>query len=132
MNILVLGGNTRELLSSHAAASEPHESCALLFGDEQEDRTVVREVYPARNADESPVSFSISPEELIRGYVKAGEMGLDVVGIFHSHPSSEAAPSGKDRQYMITNPVPWLIYSGIDGSFRAYILDGDIAEIRVC
>ena len=44
----------------------------------------------------------------------AEEKGLDVVGIFHSHPKSLPSPSNTDIKFMKGNPIPWIIYSGIN------------------
>lgn len=83
------------------------------------------------NADASPHRFSMDAGDLIRAYERAASEGLDVVGIFHSHPSSPARPSDVDLEYMRANPVPWLIYSGLDGSMRAFVLDGGAREVPV-
>ena len=61
----------------------------------------------------------------------AEEKNLDVVGIFHSHPNSQAIPSPTDKKFMHSNPVVWLIYSGEEKNFRAYILESEIIEIPI-
>ena len=127
---IVLPHYVRTVLEGHAERAMPNESCALLFGRGDE---AVSDVFLTGNADESPVSFSISGEETLRGYEAARRAGLEVVGIFHSHPSSKAYPSQTDRRFMEINPVVWTIYSGTDRDFRAYVLSEwrDIKEIQV-
>ncbi len=61
----------------------------------------------------------------------AEEKNLDVIAIFHSHPSSDAIPSNTDRKFMETNPVVWIIYSGVTEEFRAYVLDSEVKEIPI-
>jgi len=56
---------------------------------------------------------------------------MEVIGIFHSHPESEAYPSNTDRKFMQSNPVVWVIYSGINKNFRAYVLESEIVEIPI-
>ena len=56
---------------------------------------------------------------------------MEVVGIFHSHPNSEAYPSGTDKKFMNSNPVVWVIYSGISNDFKAYVLESDILEVSI-
>lgn len=114
-------------LIRHAEDCMPNESCALLLG---RGRTVSR-VLPARNAAASAVSFEIPPDLLLDAYRTADLEGLEVMGIFHSHPCSRAYPSKKDQTFMELNPVPWLIYSGSAGDLRAYVLDPDVTEIRL-
>jgi len=83
------------------------------------------------NIEKSPVNFTISNQQLIEGYRIAEEKRMDVVGIFHSHPDSDAYPSSTDKKFMQSNPVVWIIYSGINKNFRAYLLESDIIEIPI-
>lgn len=115
-----------ESLAGHARGCSPDESCALLCGRMRGADAHVSGLVTVANADASPDSFSVPAQELISAYARAESAGLDVVGIFHSHPASPALPSGTDVEYMRINPVPWLIYSGLDGSTRAFVLDGDL------
>ena len=56
---------------------------------------------------------------------------MEVVGIFHSHPNSEAYPSSTDKKFMYSNPVVWVIYSGISNEFKAYVLESNVLEILI-
>jgi proteasome lid subunit RPN8/RPN11 len=115
-----------EQLASIAKDALPNESCAFLLG---RDGRVI-EILPMRNADESAVTFSIEPQELLRAYDLAEGKRLQVIGIFHSHPA-RSAPSGTDRKFMEINPVVWLIYSTTERKFKAYVYDSDISEVAV-
>jgi proteasome lid subunit RPN8/RPN11 len=68
---------------------------------------------------------------LIEGYKIAEDKKMDVIGIFHSHPNSDAFPSNTDKKFMQSNPVVWIIYSGINKNFRAFILESDTIEISI-
>lgn len=92
------------------------------------DRVV--EVLPMRNADESAVTFSIEPSELLQAYDLAESKKLQVIGIFHSHPA-KPAPSSTDKKFMEINPVVWLIYSTTEGQFKAYLYDDTVKEVAV-
>jgi proteasome lid subunit RPN8/RPN11 len=115
-----------EQLASLAKASLPSESCAFLLG--KDDRVV--EVLPMRNADESAVTFSIEPSELLQAYDLAESKKLQVIGIFHSHPA-KPAPSSTDKKFMEINPVVWLIYSTTERQFKAYLYDDMVKEVAV-
>jgi proteasome lid subunit RPN8/RPN11 len=115
-----------EQLTSLAKDALPNESCAFLLG--RNDRVI--DILPMRNADESAVTFSIEPQELLRAYELAESKKLQVIGIFHSHPA-KPAPSGTDRKFMEINPVVWLIYSTTEQKFKAYIYDSDVKEVAV-
>jgi len=121
----------RQALQDHAQKCGSNESCAILYGRIEGGSAVVEDVFLADNADGSPASFAVPDEQLVAAYRKAEEGSTRIVGIFHSHPSSEALPSDTDRQFMEINPVVWVIYSGISPGFRAFVLEDQIREIEV-
>ena len=127
MQKIIVSQSDKKILAEHAEKENPNESCALLFGRDN----LVSEVFLTKNIEESPINFTISNEQLIEGYNLAEGKQLEVIGIFHSHPNSEAYPSNTDKKFMHNNPVVWIIYSGISKKFRAYILESDIIEITI-
>ncbi len=127
MQKIKLSESNKKILSEYSENQKPNESCALLFG---KDSTVL-DLFLAENIEKSPVNFTISNKQLIEGYDIAEKKKMDVIGIFHSHPNSEAYPSNTDKKFMQSNPVVWIIYSGINKNFRAYFLDSDIIEITI-
>ena len=128
---LVLTESQRQLLSRESTSNSPNETCALLFGKKENDKLIVRDVFLAENVEESPVNFTISNEQLILGYKEAEEKGLDVIGIFHSHPNSEPYPSATDKKFMEINPVAWVIFSDITKSFKAFMFESKVIEITI-
>lgn len=106
----------------------PNESCAFLLGHNYE----VAEILPMRNIDESPVTFSVEPAELIQVYNLAESKGMQVIAIFHSHPA-KAWPSSTDIKFMEINPVVWVIYSTTESQLKGFIYDDDelIKEIDI-
>ena len=127
MQKIILSESDKKILTKHAENEKPNESCAILFGKDNR----VSEVFLTKNIDESSINFTISNEQLIEGYNLAEEKRVEVIGIFHSHPNSDAYPSNTDKKFMQSNPVAWIIYSGINNNFRAYLLDTDIVEIPI-
>ncbi|MGI0040437.1 MAG: Mov34/MPN/PAD-1 family protein [Nitrosopumilaceae archaeon] len=115
-----------DILSEHAKKASPNESCAILFGKIEKNHYMVKDVFLTMNIENSPVNFTISNDELIKGYQEAEKRKLDVVGIFHSHPDSEAYPSVTDQKFMEINPVPWVIFSNKSEQFRAYIFESKV------
>ncbi len=128
---IIFNDSQKQILKKHAANYEPNESCALLFGHERENKVLVKEIFLAENIEKSPVNFTISNEELIKAYQTAENQKLEVVGVFHSHPNSDAYPSETDKEFMYTNPVIWVIFSGTSKEFKAFFLDKDLVEIRI-
>ena len=127
MQKIILSETDKKILSEYSENQKPNESCAILFGKND----IVSDLFLTENIEESPVNFTISNDQLIEGYKIAEQKGLDVIGIFHSHPDSDAFPSNTDKKFMQSNPVVWIIYSGINKNFRAFVLETEIIEIPI-
>ena len=126
---LILTKEQRELLSTEAINKKPNESCALLFGKKDIDKISIIEIYSTENIEKSPINFTISNEQLIQGYKIAEDKGLDVIGIFHSHPDSEPYPSETDKKFMEINPVAWIILSLVTNEFKAYMFESELITL---
>jgi proteasome lid subunit RPN8/RPN11 len=104
---------TEKILSEireHGVRDYPYECCGLLLGRYREDGKVVYETYRISNAREESAKrnrFLITPDELMRGEQYASSKDLEVVGFYHSHPDSPAAPSQYDLEHA------WPTYSYI-------------------
>ena len=131
MECVVLTQKEKDKLVAHAIEQQPNESCAMLLGKKVGDTWNVKEVFLTQNIDNSQTNFTISPEELLKGYQLAEKMNLELVGVFHSHPNSDATPSDTDKKFMQNNPMPWIIFSGVTNGLKAYLLDSDLVEISI-
>jgi proteasome lid subunit RPN8/RPN11 len=82
-----------------AVASHPREACGLLLGHREAAGALVVEVHAARNLDASPAGerFDLDPADHLAAEQRARARGLEVVGIWHSHPDQPARPSELDR-----------------------------------
>jgi proteasome lid subunit RPN8/RPN11 len=76
----------------HARSAAPAECCGLLVGRGPH----VVDALPAHNIADSPTRFLIDPKDHIDGRREARRRGLEVIGFYHSHPQSAAAPSQRD------------------------------------
>lgn len=115
-----------------AICSLPNESCAILLGKKIQTKNIVKYIIPLNNSAQSSIAFIIDSDELFTVYKKAKLMNLDVISIFHSHPS-HPFPSETDKIYMHLNPVIWIIYSTLSNSFKSFVLDNfnDLIEIKI-
>ena len=114
------------------ARRAPHkECCGLLVGRDG----VISALYPARNALESATTYEIAPQELFRLMKRIREGGLQLLGIYHSHPSGDNRPSPRDiaqayypdAAYFILSPAPDAPHP-----VRAfYIRNGQATELRI-
>jgi proteasome lid subunit RPN8/RPN11 len=118
MNTISLTAGQITRLTRLAKDALPNESCAFLLG--VKDKVV--KILPMRNIDESPVTFSIEPAELLKAYAHAESERMQVIAIFHSHPA-KPSPSSTDIKFMEINPVVWVIYSTTEGQLKAFVYD---------
>ncbi|MFL6371606.1 MAG: Mov34/MPN/PAD-1 family protein [Nitrososphaera sp.] len=125
MKIISLTIAQIEELRRIAEGALPNESCALLLA-ERNDGKVAR-ILPMRNVEESPVSFTMDPSEVMEAYNIADSFGMQVIAIFHSHPA-KPSPSSIDIKFMEINPVIWLIYSTTENVLKAFLYNTDVVE----
>jgi len=85
---------------AQAQAELPNECCGLLAGRLPAEEGVVRveRVFPLVNAAASPVEYLSEPKSLLAAHLAMRTTGLDVVAVYHSHPTSPPIPSQKDRE----------------------------------
>ena len=76
----------------HVKAQAPLEVCGLLAGKQN----VVEAVLKVRNAEQSPVRFRMDPEEQLNALEWIEANGLELVGIYHSHPAGPEIASATD------------------------------------
>jgi proteasome lid subunit RPN8/RPN11 len=97
---VILPEHVAAAIIDHARETAPEECCGLLIGDD----TRVSEAMPARNvADDRMRRYCIDPHDHLRAIRRARERGVQVVGGYHSHPSSEGIPSETDAAEAFTH-----------------------------
>ena len=131
MQKIILSKLQKKILLDHTCKEEPNEACAILYGNEIEEENTVKEIWLTKNDTPSPIAFTLSAEQTWEMDQKRKELNLEIIGIFHSHPKGEAYPSNTDKKFMENNPYVWIIYSGINKNFRAFILESDSMEIPI-
>lgn len=114
-------------MEHHVRAEAPLEACGLIAG--HGNRAGI--IYPVANTLKSPVRFRMDPYEQLQAFERIEEAGLDLVAIYHSHPTGPETPSPTDIDELRYD-VPYLIWSPRKGAWqaRAFRLDkGNAAEL---
>lgn len=105
---------TNELVNGiekHIEAAYPEEGAGFLLGVNGE----VREILSLPNAREDEARhnrFLFTPEDYLKAEMKAMELGVDLIGVFHSHPDCPNVPSEYDREW--AQPFFSYIISRVD------------------
>ncbi len=92
----------------HAERTYPSECCGAMLGHVQGDNKFVTEAVPLENAYAGAQGdrYQVRPEDLLAADKAAQAQGLDLIGIFHSHPDCEAYFSETD----LKNSCPWYSF----------------------
>ena len=112
----------------HALAERPNEACGMVAGIGNR----ATKVYPATNAEKSPVRYLMEPRDQLRIMRDMEDQGWDLLGIFHSHTHTAAYPSQTDVSLAYYPDALYILVSLTDEAnpvVRAFhIVDGRISE----
>lgn len=80
----------------------PVEACGLLLGRiesrESGPELVAHAAHVARNTRKGSFTrFELAPEDFVDADSAARDAGLEIIGVYHSHPGAGAEPSAEDR-----------------------------------
>lgn len=101
----------------HGEEAYPEEGAGLLLGETSSSQGKVKEIVPLmnmRNKSARHNRYQLSPEDYLLGEQLAKQLGLEVLGVFHSHPDHPNQPSEYDRQWAWPN-FSYLITSVVQG-----------------
>jgi proteasome lid subunit RPN8/RPN11 len=104
-----------DAVRKHGEASYPEECCGFMLGAA---RDVVK-LLPAGNErwDSAGNRYLISPESYMNAEREALREGLEILGVYHSHPDAPAAPSEFDRLHALPG-LSYVIVSVRRGEAR--------------
>ena len=91
----------------HAKKESPLECCGILSGKEE----IVLKAFALKNAEESPLRYSISPQEQLRVFEELEKESMEMIAIYHSHPHSIPFPSETDVRMAFYPEVSTVIIS---------------------
>jgi proteasome lid subunit RPN8/RPN11 len=120
--MVIIIPNALDQMHRDALHSFPDECCGFFFGNEIEERRTVTNVLIVNNSKEGDKKrrFEIAPKDYLNAERFADENGLQLLGIYHSHPNHPAIPSEHDR----VAAQPYFSYVIIS------VKDNEIADTR--
>lgn len=131
--MLELPKTIHEQIKAHGVQSYPHEGCGLLLGHMSDERNIVTDILPVENKwpneEEKPIRFRIVPEDILQAELKAMRQGVDIVGIFHSHPNHPPIASPRDLAWA-TWPGYSYIITQIDKGVPSHSQSWQLADDR--
>ena len=97
-----------QAMVAHARQAYPNECCGAMLGTIDGENKNVREAIALENAFEGAQAarYELRPEDLLAADKAARSRGMDLIGIYHSHPDCDAYFSKTDLQ----NSCPWYSF----------------------
>lgn len=109
---------------AQALAELPNECCGLLAGKfvttGSERLGQVTHRYPLINAAASPTEYLSEPKSMFAADRAMRQDGVDILAVYHSHPTTDPVPSRTDHERNYTPEIMNLIIS----------LKGDTPNVR--
>ena len=90
---------------SHSVSIYPEECCGFLYGKIEGERIEIVLGKPIENqhVEKRTRRYLITPVQFLEAEQFAVESGLEMVGVYHSHPDHPAVPSDYDFQRALPN-----------------------------
>src|SRR4051812_28339572 len=114
---------------AHALDDLPNEACGLVAAAPATDK--IERVYRCRNAAASSRLYEVEPVDHLKADRDAEGRGLEIIGVYHSHPPTDAHPSPTGVNQSPDPSWHYLLVSLKEPEpvLRSYrILDGAITE----
>jgi proteasome lid subunit RPN8/RPN11 len=124
--LVIKKSHWQEMLQ-HVQQNAPLEACGLLAGTNDS----VEKVLPVRNQAQSPVRFVMDPYEQLHAFEWIDAQGLDLLGIFHSHPAGPETVSITDVAEAAYDVIH-VIWSRTAGEWKArgfWIENGQVINV---
>jgi proteasome lid subunit RPN8/RPN11 len=129
--MLILRKEFLEKMITQSREAFPNEACGILAGKDGR----VEEVYEMTNIDKSPSTYFMDAKEQLKTMKEIRNLGLEMVGIYHSHVASPAYPSAHDVELAFYPEASYVIVSikdKVNPNVRSFkIKEGKIEEEEV-
>ncbi len=142
-SLLLIKKEHIDFIVRDGVARYPFEACGLMLGkigervekikDDSGRKELkmrifeVKKVREGRNLSDNSIRFILDPHDFLRIQDEADKEGLDIIGVYHTHPDHPPIASQYDIEAAIDG---WFylivsIYSGKMQGMRGWVLDGE-------
>ena len=94
--MLQISTENYQKIVAHGLSGKPLEICGLLVGRREGDGAFVDEVYEVDSLDKSELTYSMDGLKYTKVESEAPKRGLELLGIYHTHPATVPYPSVTD------------------------------------
>ena len=121
-------------MQDHIVALAPEEACGLLAGEVEGDTCQALRVIPMHNMLHSPVQYRMEPSEQLAAFNEIEAGGMELVGIYHSHPAGPEEPSPVDIAEAYYPEVVYLIWTRKSDAWQCKgysVYDRDVCPVEI-
>jgi proteasome lid subunit RPN8/RPN11 len=107
--MLEISNEILDQILAHGENAYPEEGAGFLLGSAEGEQRLVVAILGLINAREDTARhnrYLLTAQDYLRGEQEGERLGLDVLGVFHSHPDHPNRPSEYDREWA----MPWFSY----------------------
>ncbi len=129
MQSLTLSNEQLQSIITYVNSHAPLESCGLLAGNNE----TVEKIFFVQNQAQSPVRYVMDPIEQLNAFEWIDSNEMELLGIFHSHPTGPETVSPTDvleAAYAVT----YIILAHVDNTWRTrgfWIENGSFREVTL-
>jgi len=99
---LVFSDDILAQIHAHGEEAYPEEGAGFLLGSDAGEKRQVTQLFTTENAREDEARhnrYLVTPEDYLKAEITADNLGLSLIGVFHSHPDHPNRPSEFDREW---------------------------------
>ncbi len=106
MSVLWLTPDQAKTIAAHARAEQPREACGLIAGKGERAIEIIAIPNVARDPQHT---YYMDERSLAAALTSLDTRGLELIGLYHSHPTSNPIPSPTDIRQASYPDTPYLI-----------------------
>jgi len=129
---LTISSALLEKIREQGRAAYPHECCGLLLGRSNHSSKTATALKPVANQrqDTPQNRYLIAPEDWLETERETRKTGLDIIGVYHSHPDHPSRPSEFDREHAFPfySYIIVSVTSGEAADLRSWTLRDDRSD----
>jgi proteasome lid subunit RPN8/RPN11 len=116
-----------ERIRKYSEAAYPNECCGFLLGSVEENVFFIKDLWKVENAaeDSRHNRYLILPIDFLSADNSSRELGLGIIGVYHSHPDHAAIPSIIDQESAISHYLYIIlnVTKGLAGELSGWIFN---------
>jgi proteasome lid subunit RPN8/RPN11 len=123
-----------EQMQLDVARRAPEEACGLLAGQRQGNQLRARRLFITTNLLHSATRYRIDPYDQLAAFNQMEAEEMELVGIYHSHPTGPEEPSPVDVAEAYYPEVVYLIWTRKSDAWQCKgysVYDRDVCPVEI-